>query len=304
MDVEREMPEFHALGRYYADHAGAFWVAEADGRVVGMIAIRRLDGSAAEICRLYVEPSLHGGGLGNALLDQAEAYAIATGAARLVLWSDTRFDRAHRFYEKRSYVRHGPIRVLDDISNSLEFGYAKPVDGIERLDIAAARSAAGRLACILATCVADGALMSFQASLQPEQAKSFWYRAATEVGSAQRVIVAAWRSGILSGVGMLDLGTPENQSHRAEVQELMVDPGARRGGLGRRIMRMLEREGVANGRLLLTATIRSDSAGAALLRDEDWREAEQTPGFVRGADDKLYTTAIFWKPIGQHLGDA
>ena len=42
--------------------------------------------------------------------------------------------RARRFYEKHSYVRHGPIRVLHDISNSLEFAYAKPVAGIESLD--------------------------------------------------------------------------------------------------------------------------------------------------------------------------
>ena len=103
-----------------------------------MIAVRRLDDPAWEICRVYVDPALHGSRPGPRLLDHAEAYAIAAGAGRLLLWSDTRFDRAHRFYEKWSYVRHGPIRVLDDISNSLEFGYAKPVNGIETLDIAAA----------------------------------------------------------------------------------------------------------------------------------------------------------------------
>ncbi len=116
-----------------------------------------------EICRLYVEPSLHGSGLGHTLLDQAERHAIGAERQRAGrCWSDTRFERAHCFYEKRSYVRHGPIRVLHDISGSLEFGYAKPVNGFEALDVAAATSGPrGGWPNILVACVAgEGAVGS------------------------------------------------------------------------------------------------------------------------------------------------
>ena len=130
MDVDLEMPELRALGSFYSNLGGALWVAESDGQVRGMIAVHPIDKAVWEICHVYVGPALHGSGLGHAVLDQAERHAIAAGAERLVLWSDTRFERAHQFYEKRSYVRAGPIRVLNDISNSLEFGYAKPVDGV------------------------------------------------------------------------------------------------------------------------------------------------------------------------------
>ena len=126
MDVDGEMPELRALASHYAGKGGTLWAAEADGRVVGMIATIPHE-DAWEICRVYVDPSLHGGGLGHRLLDVAEQYARDAGAVRLVLWSDTRFERAHRFYEKRGYVRQGPVRALHDISNSLEFGYAKEV---------------------------------------------------------------------------------------------------------------------------------------------------------------------------------
>jgi GNAT superfamily N-acetyltransferase len=91
-----------------------------------MIATRPLHATAWEICRVYVAPALHGSGLAHTLLDLAEAHAVAAGAQHLMLWSDTRFDRAHRFYEKRGYVRQGQVRVLNDISHSLEFEYAKP----------------------------------------------------------------------------------------------------------------------------------------------------------------------------------
>jgi GNAT superfamily N-acetyltransferase len=124
LDVDAEMPEFHALASYYR---GALWVAEEHGQPVGMIATRPEPESAAswEICRVYVHPTWHGSGLGHALLDIAEAHAITGGAQRLFLWSDTRFERAHRFYEKRAYQRMGATRALDDLSHSHEFCFVK-----------------------------------------------------------------------------------------------------------------------------------------------------------------------------------
>ena len=50
---------------------------------------------------------------------------------------------------------------LHDISNSLEFGYAKPISGIEVLDTAGAASAERRLAEILRACVDAGASVSY-----------------------------------------------------------------------------------------------------------------------------------------------
>jgi GNAT superfamily N-acetyltransferase len=297
LDVDAEMPELRALATYYTGQAGALWAAEAGGQVVGVIATRPLDRQAWEVCRVYVDPALHGSGLGHALLDQAELHGIAGGAERLMLWTDTRFDRAHRFYEKRSYVRHGPVRVLRDISNSLEFGYAKPVNGVKELDIAAARSAAARLADILIACADDGASVSFLPPLEPRKAMAFWHRAATEVGAGERVIVAAWRNAQMLGVGMLDLAMPENQRHRAEIQKLLVAPAGRRNGIGRQIMQALEHAAAVNGRSLLALDTRAGDAAEALYRASGWTEAGRIPGFATGADGTAYESILFWKRI-------
>ena len=299
LDVDGEMPELHALATYYADKGGGLWVAEAEGAVTGMIAVRPLDAGAWEICRVYVDPSRHGSGLGHALLDQAERHAIAAGAGRLALWSDTRFDRAHRFYEKRSYVRHGPVRVLHDISNSLEFGYAKPVNGLEILDIAGANAAETRLAEILIACVDAGASVSFLPPLSREKAKAFWHQAAIDVGAGKRVLVAAWRNGEMLGTGMLDLDTPENQPHRAEIQKILVHPSARRSGLGRQIMQALEQSAVQAGRTLLTLDTRAGDAGEALYRAQGWHEGGRIPGYAHDADGVAHDTLFFWKRLGR-----
>ena len=122
LDVEREEPELLALASAYAAKGGALWVA-GDG--VGMAAVRPLAASW-EICRVYVHPALHGSGLGAALMDVAEGHAVAAGARVLELWSDTRFERAHRFYAKRGYVR-GELRALGDLSGTEEWRFVRVV---------------------------------------------------------------------------------------------------------------------------------------------------------------------------------
>ncbi len=278
MDVDGEMPELHALASYYRDQGGALWVMESDGAIAGMIATRPAQDTAWEICRVYVSPDRHGAGLAHTLLDTAEAHAIVSGATKLFLWSDTRFDRAHRFYEKRSYVRHGGVRALQDRSNSLEFGYAKPVNGVLALDAAAAQSAERRLAEILIACVGDGASVSFLPPLSPDKAQAFWRRSARSVASGERLVLAGWRDGVLVATGSVDLAMPENQRHRAEMQKILVDPAWRRRGLGRDILRASEAAAVARGRSLLVLDTRADDAGEALYRAEGWQEYGRLPG--------------------------
>jgi GNAT superfamily N-acetyltransferase len=125
MDVDGEVPELRALATYYADQDGALWVAEVGGDVVGMVGTRPLPDGAWEICKMYVAASQRGGGLAQALIDAAEGYARERGAGVMKLWTDTRFERAHRFYEKHGYVRQPGLRELHDLSNSFEYHYIK-----------------------------------------------------------------------------------------------------------------------------------------------------------------------------------
>jgi GNAT superfamily N-acetyltransferase len=125
MDLDGEVPELRALATYYAKRDGALWIAEAGGGVVGMVGTRPLPDGVWEICKMYVAASQRGAGLAQALIDAAEGYAREQGAAVMKLWTDTRFERAHRFYEKHGYVRQPGLRELHDLSNSVEYHYAK-----------------------------------------------------------------------------------------------------------------------------------------------------------------------------------
>jgi GNAT superfamily N-acetyltransferase len=297
MDVDAEMPEYRALASYYSKQGGALWAAELDGQLAGMIATRPLPDGTWEICRVYVLPALHGGGLGHRLLDVAEAHAISGGATRLVLWSDTRFDRAHRFYEKRSFVRSGPVRVLKDISNSLEYGFAKPVNGIEVLDAAAMASAMPRLEAILAACVEEGSGVSFLPPLTGHAARQFWQDTARDVAAGSKVLLAGWVDGELAGTVTLAFAWPQNQQHRAEVTKLLVHPSGRRHGLARRLMARLEHEALHAGRTLLTLDTRAGDKAEQLYRSMGWIEYGRIPGYAVQADGTFEETLFFWTQL-------
>jgi len=301
LDVDAELPELRALASHFAKEGGALWAAEAGGRLVGMVATRPLrHDEAYEICRMYVARETRGTGLAQRLLALAEGWAREAGAARMVLWTDTRFEAAHRFYEKHGYVRQGAIRILDDLSKSLEFRYAKPARGlvVEALDAAAAASAERRLSRILIDCVAAGGSVPFFPPLAPERARENWRKVSAEVAAGTRVLLAAWREGALVGTVQLNLGVPENQPHRAEVENLLVDPTARGTGVGRALMQRAEQAARRLGRSLLTLQTRADALAERLCRDLAWQEAGRVPGCALDADRTPVDCVILWKRLG------
>ncbi|HWL79892.1 MAG TPA: GNAT family N-acetyltransferase [Roseomonas sp.] len=294
LDVDGEVPELRALASYFAKAGGAVWAGEADGRLAGMVATRPLGSDRAwEICKMYVEKAQRGTGLAHALISRAEEHARQHGAERMVLWTDTRFEAAHRFYEKRGYVRAGSIRILDDISKSLEFRYAKPAAGlaVEALDAAAAASAERSLASILAACVADGASLGYRDPLSAEAARNVWRKVSADVAMGTRLLLVAWQEGRMAGTVQLDLGTPETETHRAVLRQLLVHPDFRRAGVGRALVQRAEQAARGIGRSLLTLDCRAGEAAASLLLRQGWAEAGRIPGFGRtregGAADQI-----------------
>ncbi len=301
MDLDGEMPELRALASHFRGAGGALWAAEQDGRLVGMVATRPLrEDQAYEICRMYVAREHRGGGLARRLLATAEDHVREAGAARLVLWTDTRFEAAHRFYEKHGYVRQGAIRILDDLSKSLEFRYAKPARGlvVEALDAAAAASAERRLARLLIDCVAAGGSVSFFPPLAPERARDVWRKISPEVAAGTRVLLAAWRDGALVGTAQINLGTPENQPHRGAIEALLVDPPARGTGVGRALIQRAEQAARRLGRSLLTLETRADELAERLCRDLGWQEAGRVPGYALNADRTPADAVFLWKRLG------
>lgn len=126
-DPASEVPDLLDFARHYGGDAGAFWVARRSGRVVGSVGVERLPDGRAELHRLYLDAGLRGRGVGLALVQTVLAWCRERGIRHLLLWSDTRFDHAHRLYERLGFARTGERELPGDVNQTREYRYERAV---------------------------------------------------------------------------------------------------------------------------------------------------------------------------------
>jgi putative acetyltransferase len=130
MDVDGELPELRRPASHWLARGGQLWVCEQAESLIGSIAFDPIkDGplqeeTAIELHWMYVDRAVHGRGVAQALYAKALDFARTLGAARIELWTDTRFLRAHAFYEKLGFQRSPGSRELHDLSHTVEYHYA------------------------------------------------------------------------------------------------------------------------------------------------------------------------------------
>ena len=120
MDLDGEVPELRRIASAHGGWDGGFWVAEASARMVGCVGwVPAKSGDGVELHKLYVAAQARRTGLGAHLCERVEG--VRGGVDFVELWSDTRFEDAHRLYERRGYRRGPHTRELHDLSRSVEY---------------------------------------------------------------------------------------------------------------------------------------------------------------------------------------
>jgi GNAT superfamily N-acetyltransferase len=126
-DPAVEVPDLLAFAEHYAPPVGAFYVIRAEEHVVGSVGVERVGEGVGELHRLYLDGRLRGRGSGQALVEAVLGWCRAEAVGHLVLWSDTRFDRAHRLYERMGFRRTGERTLAGDLNQSREYRYERQV---------------------------------------------------------------------------------------------------------------------------------------------------------------------------------
>lgn len=126
-----EFPELRQPATAFAARGGRLWVVDAPGGgIAGSLAASPVaEQGAVELTKIYVDPAFRGTGLAQALFAEARGFAEAGGFAEIMLWSDSRFARSHRFYEKLGFRRWPGTRYLGDVSATWEYHFRKPLRG-------------------------------------------------------------------------------------------------------------------------------------------------------------------------------
>jgi GNAT superfamily N-acetyltransferase len=126
-DPAAEVPDLLAFARHYSGFRGAFWVIRDGPRIVGSVGVGRIDARTAELHRLYLDPGVRGRGLGRQLVERVLAWCRTEGLAGLVLWSDTRFEHAHRLYGQMGFRQAGERELPGDPNHTREYRYERTV---------------------------------------------------------------------------------------------------------------------------------------------------------------------------------
>ena len=154
------------------------------------------------------------------------------------------------------------------------------------------------IAEILHACVHDGANVGFVLPFDLNQARAFWeQKIAPGVVTNMRVLLAAKVDDQIAGTVQLNLDTPPNQPHRADVSKLLVHPRYRMLGVGRALMEQIESYGVNAGRRLLTLDTATDIA-EKLYISLGYERAGHIPGYAREPnEDRFVGTTIMYKVL-------
>lgn len=94
---------------YMSTPGSHFWVAEADGAIVGMIGVQQLDAGVGEIRRLRVDPDYRRRGIGSALLQKALEFCRDQGLLKVTLDTFIEREPALKLFEKFNF-RHDKTR--------------------------------------------------------------------------------------------------------------------------------------------------------------------------------------------------
>jgi ribosomal protein S18 acetylase RimI-like enzyme len=155
------------------------------------------------------------------------------------------------------------------------------------------------LATVLHACVCTGASVSFTLPFSQEDAKAFWTEEVLPaVAKGKRCLLVARSGSCIVGTVQLDLATPPNQPHRAEVRKLLVHPKARHKKIARSLMTALEVEAGKVQRTLLTLDTVTGGPAERLYSSLGYVAVGAIPGYAFNHDSSvLESTTVMYKNL-------
>jgi ribosomal protein S18 acetylase RimI-like enzyme len=151
------------------------------------------------------------------------------------------------------------------------------------------------LAELLVETVAHGGSVSFMHPLAPEVAASFWADSLQRAESGGRVVLGALLGDEVIGTVTLDLATPPNQPHRAEIAKLMTRVSHRGSGIARSLMLEAERIAAEKNRTLLVLDTAVEEGAAGFYERLNYQRVGLIPGYALKPHGGLTGTVIYYK---------
>ena len=156
-----------------------------------------------------------------------------------------------------------------------------------------------RLVALLQDAVRAGSGMGFQAPLGDDEALAYWRTVRPELQAGVRLLLAAFRDGLLVGCGQLHWARWSGGQHRAELQKLCVDSTLHGGGIGAALMAALHDAALRHQRSLIVLNTRVGQPATRFYKRLGYREAGVIPDYVRERDGAPHGTLILYRDLSE-----
>ena len=101
----QEQPDLIDIRRSYQKPGGEFWIALADGKVVGTIGLMLKENNCAVLKKFFVDKAFRSQKVGLSLYNELLKYAAGKGIRHIILDTPAVAHASHRFYEKAGFCK-------------------------------------------------------------------------------------------------------------------------------------------------------------------------------------------------------
>ena len=150
---------------------------------------------------------------------------------------------------------------------------------------------------LLHDAVESGASVGFLPPLPAAEAQDYWQSVIAAIEAGHRVMLVAQDgpTGRVLGTVQLDLATRPNSLLRAEVSKLLVHRQARRQGLARQLLLVLENYARTLGRTTLVLDTRHGDGAELLYQSLGYQFVGAIPAYFINHDGQPHATAVYYK---------
>jgi GNAT superfamily N-acetyltransferase len=167
----------------------------------------------------------------------------------------------------------------------------------EELSAAEVRGAIGDFIGMLEDAVRGNASVGFVVPLADGELEAFWHEVALDIDDRLRHVLVAREHGRIVGTVTLAPSMKPNQTHRAEVQKLLVTRAARGRGIGTALMQAVETLATGMDRWLLTLDTRATSDAERLYRRCGYVAIGAIPDYATDPDGQFAACTFFYKKL-------
>jgi GNAT superfamily N-acetyltransferase len=154
------------------------------------------------------------------------------------------------------------------------------------------------LADVLIDCVQGGASVGFMLPMDRAKALRLWQTVAEAVAHHERALfVACDLQGRPVGTVQMIMSLPENQPHRADVAKMLVHRKARRRGIARALLSVLDDEARKEGKTVLVLDTVTGGDAQRLYEAAGWRSVGEVPNYALMPNGDFCGTTFYYKRL-------